>query len=96
MSDRISEQELGELFMETGHHHHDAYKTADGKDPDWPLFYAGYLQARLWDRLGRILSRSELIYLLVSADKAFQATGQEWKQWPGFYAKFFVESFAAA
>ena len=35
MSDRISEQELGELFMETGHHHHGAYKTADGKDPDW-------------------------------------------------------------
>ena len=96
MSDPIGEKELGELLMETGQHHHHAYETAQGVDPDWPLFYAGYLQTRLWDRLGSVPTRSELIHLLVSADRAFQATGQEWKEWPGFYAKFFIENFAAS
>ena len=51
MSDRISEKELAALFMETGKHHHEAYETSDGVDPEWALFYAGYLQTRLWDRL---------------------------------------------
>jgi NAD(P)H-hydrate epimerase len=63
-------------------------------DPEWALFYAGYLQARLWDQLGRLPTRTELIYLLVAADKAFQATGQEYKEWPRFYATRFLEHFA--
>ena len=96
MSDRISEQELGELFMETGQHHHHAFEASKGVDPEWPLFYSGYLQAHLWDRLGRIPTRSELIHLLVAADRAFQATGRAQEEWPMFYAKFFIESFSAS
>ena len=96
MGEPINEEELSALFMQTGQHHHQAYESADGVDPDWPLFYAGYLQGHLWDRLGRVPTRSELIHLLVSADKAFQATGKEWKEWPGFYAKFFIENFDAS
>ena len=65
MSGRISEKELSELFMETGKNHHHAFEMSEGKDPEWPLFYSGYLQARIWDRLGRIPSRSELIYHLL-------------------------------
>ena len=90
----MSEDELAGLLMETGHNHHKAYEASDGTDPEWALFYAGYLQARLWDRLGRLPTRTELIYLLVSADKAFQATGEEYKEWPRFYAKRFLEHFA--
>ena len=96
MSERISEKELGELFRETGMNHHHAYKTSDGVDPEWALFYAGYLQARLWDRLGRVPTRSELVHLVVAADRAFQATGRAQEEWPGFYAKFVVENFAAS
>lgn len=96
MSESISEADLSDLFMETGKHHHQAYKASDGTDPDWPLFYAGYLQTRLWDRLGRVPARSELVYLLVAADKEFQSTAQANEQWPGFYARFFLENFAAS
>jgi NAD(P)H-hydrate epimerase len=92
----MSEDELAALLMETGKHHHKAYEAADGTDPEWALFYAGYLQTRLWDQLGRLPTRTELIYLLVSADKAFQATGQEYKEWPRFYAKRFIQHFGQA
>lgn len=96
MSDRITDNELSELFLETGMKHHHAYSASDGVDPEWALFYAGYLQTRLWDRLGRVPTRSELIHLLVAADRAFQATGRAQEEWPMFYAKFFIESFSAS
>ncbi len=96
MSDGISEKELAALFMETGKHHHAAYKAADGVDPEWALFYAGYLQTRLWDRLGRLPTRSELIHFLLEADKAFQATGKEYMEWPAFYANLCIENFKAS
>lgn len=96
MSDGIGEKELSALFLETGMKHHHAYSASDGVDPEWALFYAGYLQTRLWDRLGRVPTRSELIHLLVAADRAFQATGQAQEEWPVFYAKFFIESFSAS
>ena len=96
LGDRISEEDLGKLFRETGERHHKAYRVSEGADPEWALSYAGYLQSRLWDGLGRLPMRSELIHLLVAADKAFQATGQTNEQWPGFYAKFFVENLAAS
>ena len=96
MSDRISEEDLAALFMETGKHHHEAYHASEGVDPEWALFYAGYLQTRLWDRLGRIPTRMELIYLLFTANKAFQETGQAHEQWPAFYAKFFIDNLATS
>jgi NAD(P)H-hydrate epimerase len=96
MSDRISEEDISKLFRETGERHHEAYEVSEGADPEWALFYAGYLQSRLWDGLGRLPTRSELIHLLVAADKAFQATARANEQWPEFYAKFFVENLAAS
>lgn len=96
MSEKISESELSDLLMQTGKNHHHAYKASDGTDPDWPLFYAGYLQTRLWDRLGRLPTRSELVYLLVAADKEFQTSDQAYEQWPGFYAKRVIEYFATS
>lgn len=96
MSNSINEKELSELFLETGMNHHHAYKASDGVDPEWALFYAGYLQARLWDRLGRVPTRSELIHLLVAADKAFQSTGRAQEEWPVFYANYLIEGFSAS
>ena len=34
---------LASLFEETGQAHHRAFEKTDGMDPDWPLWYAGYL-----------------------------------------------------
>ena len=89
----MSEDELAALLMETGHNHHKAYEASDGTDPEWALFYAGYLQARLWDQLGRLPTRTELIYLLVKADRDFTASG-ETGPWPPFYATALLEALA--
>ncbi len=96
MNDRISEADLAELFRETAERHHQAYKDSEGNDPEWALFYAGYLQTSLWDGLGRLPTRSELIHLLFAADKEFNATGQPYEQWPGFYAAYFVENISSS
>ena len=94
MSTSISHEELASLLTETGHRHHRAYLQTDGGDPEWPLWYAGYLQTRLWDRAGRLPGRSELIYLLVKADRDFTASG-ETGPWPPFYASALLEALAA-
>jgi NAD(P)H-hydrate epimerase len=96
MSDRMGESELAALFMETGQHHHKAYQASDGVDPEWALFYAGYLQARIWDSLSEAPTRSRLIHFVVEADRAFGATGKEYMEWPGFYAKRYIESLAGS
>ena len=50
-------EELAELLLETGHHHHQAYVSSDGVDPEWALWYADYLQTRLWDGAGSLPTR---------------------------------------
>ena len=96
MSDSISEEDLAALFMEIGKHHHHAYEASEGVDPEWALFYAGYFQTRLWDRLGSIPTRSAIIHFLLDADTEFQATGKEYMEWPAYYAKLYLERFAAS
>jgi hypothetical protein len=85
--------ELADLFIEVGKHHHGAYIESDGVDPEWPVFYAAYLQTKLWDRLGVLLTRSELIHVMVGADLAIKS-GEAGGDWATFYAER-VRSFAA-
>ncbi len=92
MSGTLNEKELAALFMETGKHHHKAYESSDGVDPEWALFYAGYLQTRIWDRLGDVPTRTQLVHFLVNADQAFRATGKEYMEWPGFYARLYLKA----
>lgn len=66
---------LAKLILETGHHHHQAYTDADGVDPEWPLWYAAHLQGLLWDKAGRLPTRSELVHLLLTAEAAHAASG---------------------
>lgn len=82
--------DLADLLRRAGHAHHQAYLTADGIDPDWAIWYAGYLQAHLGDRVGTVLSRSELVYRLVKAEKAHAGSG-DGMSWPEFYAPILVE-----
>ena len=84
--------ELAELLMETGRKHHAAFAVSDGADPEWAKWYAGYLQAQLWDRLGSLPSQSELIYTLVAADKAHANAAPD-EPWPSFYAARLLEQF---
>ena len=91
MTNKISAEDLAELLTEAGHKRHQAYAETDGGDPEWPLWYAGYIQAHLWDRAGRLPGHSELIYLLVKADKEFTASSDD-GPWPPFYARLLLEA----
>lgn len=84
--DIISDAALAELLREAGQRHHAAFISSDGVDPEWPIFYAAYVQTKLWDRLGTLLTRSEIIHVLVAADEAFRS-GEEKGAWPPVYAR---------
>jgi NAD(P)H-hydrate epimerase len=89
----MTDDEFQALLVETGHRHHEAYAESDGVDPEWALWYAGFLQARIWDGLGRLLSRSDLVYLLKVGDREARASDDP-SRWPMIYTRLFRE-FAA-
>ena len=90
----MTSEELAELLVETGQHHHHAYIEADGADPEWALWYAGYLQTKIWDRAGAVPTRSSLVHLLIEAEKRFDA-GAGTTKWPVFYADFILKNVAS-
>jgi NAD(P)H-hydrate epimerase len=81
--------EITELLRRTGHAHHQAYRSTDGVDPEWAIWYAGYLQAHLGDRLGAVLARGEFVYRLLKAEKEHARDGGN-TPWPEFYAPILV------
>jgi len=80
------ETRLASLLEQAGQRHHAAYLEADGVDPEWALWYAGYLQAHLWDDAGSVPTRSRLVYLLIDAERTHAAAGST-DAWPRFYAR---------
>lgn len=82
---------LAELLMETGHRHHHAYQDSDGVDPEWALWYAGYMQSRIWDAFGTVPTRSRIVHLLLAAEEAHAAAGDEAGEWAPFYGAYLVE-----
>lgn len=82
---QMSKAELAQLLIEAGAAHHKAYIGSDGFDPEWAAWYAPFLQARIGDGLGRAVTRSELTYLLISAERQ-QADQGDTSPWPEFYA----------
>jgi len=54
--------------------------------PEWAIWYAGHLQAHLGDRLGRRLTRSELTYLLIKAERT-HAASRSAEPWNDYYAR---------
>ena len=82
--------EITDLLRRTGRAHHRAFVSADGSDPDWAIWYAGYLQAHLDDRLGTFLSRGEITYRLIKAEKDHLRFGGG-TPWPEFYARILAE-----
>mgnify|MGYP001817584483 CR=1 FL=1 len=57
MKDKI--EQIAELLAQTGEAHHAAFYAEDGAAPDWPLWYAEYLQQRLPSLRGEELTTSE-------------------------------------
>ena len=87
-----SVEQIAKLLDETQHAHHQAYLATDGVDPDWPLWYADYLQDKLPPLLEADLTRSELTYLIVYLSKLQQleAPGGRWSR---YYAKTLVDTY---
>lgn len=82
--------EIADLLRQTGRAHHRAFISTDGGEPEWAIWYAGYLQAHLGDRFGTVLSRSELTYRLIKAEKEHVRFGGG-TPCPEFYAPILVE-----
>jgi hypothetical protein len=93
MTHQALKAKLAELFHQTSEDHHVAYKATDGVDPDWSIWYAGQLLEKGFDKmLAATILKSDLIYLLVSADKEVQ-TRAPGGNWESYYADFFLERY---
>ncbi len=69
--------------------HHKAFKKTGGRDSEWPIWYAEYALEGMSEFVGRTLSKSELIYLLVKVEKEHKAAGSD-QPWQSFYAEAFL------
>jgi hypothetical protein len=86
-------RQLEELFHEASEAHHQAYIETDGADPEWPLWYADYLQDKLAPLLDATFTKSELVYMLilVANEQPLTAPGANWAR---YYAKKFLSLYA--
>ncbi len=80
------------LLRESGPAHHRAYIETDGDDPDWPIWYAGFLQDRLNALLSTELIKTQLIVLLVELDQLYRRENPT-SAWPTFYAEQLLKRF---
>lgn len=76
---------LAELLAAAGAAHHEAFVATDGADPEWPLWYAEFLLGRMGEHVDDPMTKSQLVYLLVGADRAHAGSSEPW---PEFYARF--------
>ena len=82
---RITTEQLAALLQQTGQAHHAAYIETDGTDPEWAAWYSGHLQTLLGDGLGRPITRSEIVYLLLKAQKSHDTSASD-EPWSTYYA----------
>jgi len=81
------------LLHTAGEQHLATHKETKGDDPDWAIWYAGYLlENGLATLLDAKLLKSDLIYLLVLVDRQ-QKSEAPGAQWERFYADFFVSRY---
>jgi len=90
MMDEQLFSQLTELFLETWNAHHQAFIETDGFDPEWPVWYARYLQPRLADYLGKPLTVREIVFLLVVVEEDRLRSGST-VGWTHLYAHYFLK-----
>jgi hypothetical protein len=90
MIDTYLNDRVKALFAETAEAHHQAFIETDGADPDWPIWYANHMHNRLASLLDASFTISELVYLIVWAEKerALKAPGADWAS---YYTRFILE-----
>lgn len=84
------------LLHEVGETHHVVFRISDGEDADWASWYADWLidHSELPGILGRSPVRSELVWLLVQADKDYTSNPPP-QPWPDWYAQRVLAHFGA-
>jgi hypothetical protein len=92
MENKELAQQLIDLFQAAFDAHKQAYIETNGLDPEWPLWYADYLRVSLAKLLKAQFTKSDLVYLIVLADKEQRlcAPGADWTR---YYARFFLERY---
>jgi hypothetical protein len=88
-------ERIAEVLQDAAETHHTVYAITEGDDPDWASWYADWLLnlSDLPQLLGTRPVRSELVWLLVQADKDGAEVDGKWQP---AYAQRLVERFAAA
>ncbi len=82
---------LADLFRAAGSAHHHAFIGTNGDDPEWPDWYAHFLQTKLNAVLSVRWTRSEIVHLLLHAElERSRATPRP--EWAEFYAHVFLEN----
>lgn len=89
MTEDSKTQRLAELLVQAGQKHHEAFRATDGDDPEWPLWYAGYLKDRITEILGTTPTRSRLVQCLLNAEEEHISSG-DGRPWSEFYARFIL------
>jgi len=69
------------------------HPDSDVHEPDWPMWYAKHLRKDLAALLHSDFTESELIYLLVLADRT-QSMEAPGAHWPKYFARLFAERYA--
>ena len=81
-----------DLMREAGAAHGEAFRSTNGEDADWPIWYADYLVKPMSGLFELGFTRSQLIYCLMDAEFERLATSPD-ADWPRYYAEHFVERF---
>ncbi len=86
-------EDLQHLFQKAVNDHGVAYPRTGAPDVEWPLWYADYLMVDLGKALNATFSKSELVYLLVLAERRrmLDSPGSEWTR---YFARFFAQRYA--
>ncbi|MGI9328011.1 MAG: glutathione S-transferase N-terminal domain-containing protein [Pseudomonadales bacterium] len=84
---------ITDLMREAGKAHGEAFRSINGEDADWPIWYADYLIKPINGLFEKEFTRSQLIYCLMDAEFERLATAPD-ADWPRFYAEHFVERYA--
>ena len=85
--------QLTRLLKESEREHRAAFAATDGDDPEWPLWYADYLQKPLEQALDTEFGKSQLIYCLMNADFEHTARAPD-RDWAEFFASELMEHYA--
>jgi hypothetical protein len=91
ISEAEKAQELEALFRRCAADHHQAFLAENGADPEWPDWYAAYLQSPVSALLGRTVTQSALVRWLVAVEEKRRQTGSN-LDWPAFYAADLIVS----